>query len=63
MEKLNVRFTQETKKAISKVSESIDLFDSAVARAALNIGLKIIEVESLKDGNDVYGLINNNQNA
>lgn len=61
MQKLNVRFTTETKEAISRVSQSVGHNDSQVARAALNIGLTIISVESLKKDSDVVNMIKNCQ--
>ena len=42
MQKLNVRFSDEMKDYLSNTSASYDLNDSAVARAALNIGLDAI---------------------
>lgn len=42
MQKLNVRFSDNTKCKISDAAEELDLFDSHVARAAMNIGLNAI---------------------
>jgi len=49
MQKLNVRFTDESKEVLSKLSKSVGQYESAVARAALNIGLTILIVESKKE--------------
>ena len=64
MQKLNVRFSDETKDYISNTAVSFDLFDSHVARAALNLGLKYINEEADKSDSDsakIYRLIQANQ--
>jgi len=42
MQKLNVRFSDETKDYISNTGASYDINDSDIARAAMNIGLDVI---------------------
>ena len=65
MQKLNVRFTNETKEAIKARSEAFDLTDSLVARAALNIGLKELSNyhNANLDGKTFYDWIDDNQTA
>jgi hypothetical protein len=43
MEKLNVRFPDTVKTKINDVGEVVDLFDSAVARAAMTLGLQKLQ--------------------
>ena len=63
MQKLNVRFTEETKQAVSRLSQSVGRSDSSVARAALNIGLTILIVESQKEVSKVDSMISTCQKA
>jgi hypothetical protein len=57
MQKLNVRFSDETKDYISNTGASYDITDSDIARAAMNIGLSAINKHAESVANDV--LINN----
>jgi hypothetical protein len=63
MQKINVRFSDETKAEIALFAESHDLFDSYVSRAAINIGMKeLFKCSNSKAGSaDLYKLIEDNQ--
>lgn len=63
MEKLNVRFSESTKKAITARAEAYDLYDSIIARAALNIGLKAISEFNQDEKINFYDWIESNQKA
>ena len=63
MEKLNVRFSESTKKAISSSAEAYDLYDSMIARAAINIGLKAISEFNQDEKVNFYDWIESNQKA
>jgi hypothetical protein len=63
MEKLNVRFSESTKKAITAGASCYDLTDSIVARAALNIGLKAISEFNHDEIVNFYNWIEKNQKA
>ena len=43
MEKLNVRFPDTVKLKINDIGDAVDLFDSAVARAAMTLGLQKLQ--------------------
>lgn len=43
MQKLNVRFSDNTKENILNTATNVDLNESYIARAALNLGLKHID--------------------
>ena len=43
MEKLNVRFSDNTKTKLSELSSEVGVSESVVARAAMQIGLEFIE--------------------
>ncbi len=61
MQKLNVRFTSKTKEAISEAAEANDLFDSMIARAAINIGLQQISNFDPRHEGNFYEWIEENQ--
>lgn len=62
MQKLNVRFSNDTKEAISKTACDADVLDSHVARAAINLGLGMInQVISNSTQNDVDRFIADHQ--
>ena len=49
MQKLNVRFSSETKEEIKSISEELSCNSSALSRMAINLGLKIIRERSEVD--------------
>jgi hypothetical protein len=57
MEKLNVRFPDTTKLKINDISDALGLFDSAVARAALMIGLEKIQALGSRDKQEAINLV------
>ena len=48
MQKLNVRFSDETKELLSETASDLVMSDSDIARAAINIGIKAIRNEFFK---------------
>ena len=66
MQKLNVRFSDETKNILWDISVDLKMEQSIVARAALNIGLDILREESIKakltnNFSKVNGLVSSKQ--
>ncbi len=63
MEKLNVRFSDDTKSKIKSISSKTGLSESVVARAALNRGMSrldsIIKLESVSECVDVISTYEN----
>jgi hypothetical protein len=65
MKKLNVRFSVNTKNKISELASGIDITDSVVARAAMEIGLEFLTEYKRRNPNsksnfEDYTIIKNN---